>query len=512
MIEIEHNRTEILGLFKSGEQIVLPKVSKRSTLITQFYAVAELYANETLVWYHKDFKNNIDRTYIKNNFKPYMMWSYGSVSFLGAAIGYIEDSPYLKVNYKVKYPTWLMTSSCGVIASSQFIKFKGTVSDTSIDFALNSIAKLGMPLGLWCYSVPGILLSKVSIASEKADIYNVFKFTALHYKKSWIYLLFLNLLLYQGRFTIIPMFYALMINRRNCHALEIIDPQDVKNNKMDATLDVIIPTIGRKIYLYDFLQDLKSQSHLPKTVIIIEQNPDENSSSDLDYLVTETWPFQIKHIFTHTTGACNARNLAFDHVTSNFIFLADDDIRIEDHRLIEKTLCLFGKRDTNIVNFACLQIGEVEKVSAVRQWSAFGSGCTIFLAELAEQTKFNLAFEKGYGEDVDYGMQLRNRGEDIIYASHLKLVHLKAPIGGFRSNLTVSNPKENLTPKPSATVMLFRMLYTTKYQLLGYKLVLCIKYYKLQNLKNPFSYLSLFKKQWKLSVIQALVLKQTLNA
>jgi hypothetical protein len=35
------------------------------------------------------------------------------------------------------------------------------------------------------------------------------------------------------------------------------------------TLDVIIPSIGRKDYLYDVLQDLAKQTHLPVNVIIV---------------------------------------------------------------------------------------------------------------------------------------------------------------------------------------------------------------------------------------------------
>jgi hypothetical protein len=35
--------------------------------------------------------------------------------------------------------------------------------------------------------------------------------------------------------------------------------------------------------------------------------------------------FNIRHIFTHQTGACNARNLALSHVESEWVFFNDDD-------------------------------------------------------------------------------------------------------------------------------------------------------------------------------------------
>ena len=68
-------------------------------------------------------------------------------------------------------------------------------------------------------------------------------------------------------------------------------------------------------------------------VIIVEQNPKHNSESELDFFTTETWPFAIKHTFTHQAGACNARNIALTQITSEWVFFADDDIRIENDLL-----------------------------------------------------------------------------------------------------------------------------------------------------------------------------------
>ena len=103
------------------------------------------------------------------------------------------------------------------------------------------------------------------------------------------------------------------------------------------TIDVIIPTIGRKKYLYDVLKDLANQTVVPKNVIIVEQNPDEGSKSELDYLQNQSWPFLIKHTFINKTGACNARNMALQQIESDWIFMADDDIRFEKD-ILETTL------------------------------------------------------------------------------------------------------------------------------------------------------------------------------
>lgn len=498
MIEIEHNGSVILNLYDK-DKIVELEVSKNQHLINQFYDVAEHYPNQIIVWYHTDVKDHIDTAYIQDNFKNYMMWSYASNTYLGEAIGYVEDSPFLKIAKTTKYPTWLMSSNCGVIYSDQLLKFKDIVNDKNIDFALNSIGKLGLPNGLWCYSTPQILLQSNTIQSKTASIYDLFKFIALHYKKRWIFLLFINLLVYEKRLTLFSLCYGLLFKKRRITIKIDLNIVESLNTKHNFSLDVIIPTMGRKKYLYDVLQDLKAQTSIPSSVIIVEQNPDKDSISELEYLNKDDWPFKIKHKFIHQTGACNARNIALDLVESEFIFLADDDIRIQDKTLLQRTFDLFKTLDTNVINLACLQLNEIDQTKNIRQWTAFGSGCSIMLSEVLKNIKFNMALEHGYGEDVDFGMQLRSNGEDIIYVPELKMLHLKAPMGGFRSEIKTNTQEEELLPKPSPSIMLYRKLHTTKTQLNGYKTTLCLKYYKLQNKRNPFSYLKEFKKRWQIS-------------
>jgi len=100
-------------------------------------------------------------------------------------------------------------------------------------------------------------------------------------------------------------------------------------------------------------------------------------------------------------------------------------------------------------------------------------------------------------------MQLRNKGCDILYFSNPKILHLKAPIGGFRTKPVLKWQNDKILPKPSPTVMLYLILHFTKEQNLGYKTILFFKYYKLQNSKNPFRYFVYFRKQWKRSVFWA---------
>ena len=150
-------------------------------------------------------------------------------------------------------------------------------------------------------------------------------------------MMFLNLIIYERQFPLGAFLYAYFFKNRKKNKTDI-DAIKVNSSLkviVNPTIDVIIPTIGRKDYLYDVLKDLAQQTHLPINVIIVEQNPQEDSVSELDYIHNEIWPFVIKHTFTHQAGACNARNLALSQVESEWVFLNDDDNRFESD-LIEK--------------------------------------------------------------------------------------------------------------------------------------------------------------------------------
>jgi GT2 family glycosyltransferase len=283
--------------------------------------------------------------------------------------------------------------------------------------------------------------------------------------------------------------------------------QSSKGNILPKTIDVIIPTIGRKKYLYDVLCDLKAQTFLPINVIIVEQNPLADSKSELDYLIIETWPFVIKHTFTHQAGACNARNLALAQVESNWVFLADDDNRFGSD-LIQMVFLKMKQFGVRAASTAYPQKNEIIKNKNVCQLSHFGAGNSFMDTSFLKDVRFDKGYEFGYGEDNDFGMQIRNLGEDILYFHEPSILHLKAPIGGFRTKPVLEWYKDSIQPKPSPTVMLYQIKHNTKKQTLGYKTILFLKYYNRQNIKNPLKYYRKFQKQWSRSVFWANQLNQ----
>ncbi len=469
-------------------------------------AIAKNYPEEWIIWCHAENKKKLNiKSLPELLHHKRLMLSCGDATypFLSPSMGYVEDSPFLKINPTNTYPTWCMSSNVGAIHASVLLAIGDTITITrGIDYFLNSLARKAQSVGLLCYHEPSLLLPlPTQNIIKKASLQMQYAFVKEHFKIQWLFILILCHIRYEKKIPLIAWINALLFVKKNSISLDLseIPIQSTKKLLETFEIDVIIPTLGRKTYLYDVLNDFSKQTILPKKVIIIEQNPDLNSNSELEYITTEQWPFSIEHQFIHQTGACNARNLALPKVTSDWIFFFDDDIRFDTYILetIAKTIKETG---SHCINISCLQEGEIEKNTTYKQWKTFGSGCSVVHRDSIKTASFDMALEHGYGEDVDFGMQIRTLGYDVIYAPNVQIQHLKAPIGGFRSLPTFPWSTDEILPKPAPQILFHRIKNTTDTQLKGYKWTLFFKYYFNQRIKNPFSYISYFKKAWENSV------------
>ncbi|PIF31357.1 GT2 family glycosyltransferase [Flavobacterium sp. 9] len=509
MVIVYHQNNKVVEVQYDEKRIDFEKLNITKAL----FKIANLYSDQLIIWCHIDLKTNLNLSKLQEIFhhnKIMASYNVSDSTYLSEAIGYVDGAPFMKIKKDVRYPTWQMSSSVGGVHASVLLSFKGEIKESdNFDYFLNSLAKLAMPIGLLCYSEPAFLNDfSDKKANDKQSLYILFRFVKQHYKVSWVFLLLLNLFLYEKKITLLPFINSLFYRRRvlNNDLLDSIKVQSSKKILEKGTIDVIIPTIGRKKYLYDVLKDLSKQTHLPKKVIVVEQNPNPESTSELDYITDENWPFAIKHIFTHQAGACNARNVALAEVDSEWVFLNDDDNRFGID-LIEKTLENCIKYGSEVSSNFYPKINEERKINLVNQADFFGSGNSFITSSLLDKVSFRMGFEFGYGEDSDFGMQMRNSGVDILYFPDPEIIHLSAPTGGFRTKPVLAWQNDVVQPKPSPTIMLFNLLHKTPEQINGYKSTLFFKFYKVQTIKNPIKYWSNFQKQWAQSLYWANELK-----
>lgn len=506
MIVITHKDNKVLSIFDYDTKNVIE--ANYTDPIHALFQMANNYPNKLIAWCHddlKDFINDKGFQHVFHHKRIMASFEIRNHNYISDRIGYVESSPFINLKKEVTYPTWLMSGCIGGIHAEVLLKFDiKDFKDETLDYALNSMAKNGMLTGLFCYSAKELLLSNdIKLISNKSSTKTLYKFIKQHYKVRWTFIVFFNNLIYEKKLQIIPLLYSWFVSKKktqlNCETIEVKSSRSIYKV---PTIDVVIPTIGRKQYLYAVLKDLSKQTLLPKQVIIVEQNPELNSKSELDYLTTDTWPFKINHVFTHKSGACNARNLALNKVEADMVFLADDDIRFETY-ILEKALMDMHTYGLKACTLSCLKKGETEAIRHIMPWHTFGTASSIISSSLVNYINFDEGFEHGFGEDGDFGMQIRNLGEDIGYLPHCKLLHLKAPSGGFRTVFLQPWEKEILLPKPSPTIMLFNLKHYSKYQIRSYKTTLFYKFYKLQSNRNIMSYYFDMKKRWNKSVFWA---------
>ncbi|WP_373056898.1 glycosyltransferase family 2 protein [Zunongwangia sp. H14] len=500
MILLIHKKgKKLLHVLKEGQELELAA----SGLVDAFWKVAQRFPEEVVGWCGEEFHDQVSADEWNSIFyHQRIMASYAVRNiYISEDIGYIDQLPFININRAVRFPSWRMSTDVGGIYGKALLCFKELFNGIEdFGYLLNSIAKLGQQNSLFCYSEPALTTIKsvnspVCTTSDK----ELYKFISQHYNSIWIYVLLFCHLWYEKRFPLLAFLKALnkpKFFRQNI-ALEKISIS-AGENSASKEIDVIIPTIGRKEHLFNVLKDLEEQVLLPKKVIVVEQNPEEHATSELNFLEGREWPFQIIHHFTHQTGACNARNIALKEVKSDWIFFADDDIRLEPE-LLKKSLKELQRLNISCLNINCRQEGEETVFSKIKQWGSFGSGTSIVKTCFAEKCRFPLLYEQAYGEDSDFGMQLRNLGCDIIYHPDLAILHLKAKVGGLRTKVKKEWEAQEPLPKPSPTVMAFALKYNTPEQIKGFKTSLLLKFYRNQEIKNPFTYIRSMNLRWKKS-------------
>jgi len=505
MIQLIHKKARtVVRVLKDEIEIKINSTECTSAI----WELAEKFPEEIIAWSEEKYSVDLNIEQWSQIFhQDLIMVSYAvENAFLPDSFGYIDQLPFVNVNRKVLYATWQMSSDVGGIKGETLLKFKSLFEgNNDFDFLLNSIAKIGQQNGLFCYSAPGL----VSQTSDKkpettATSSQLFSFVYKYYNTIWLSVLFWSHWKYENKFPLKAFLQAFL--EEKCF-LQKVDLSAIKiqSNKIPETstsIDVIIPSMGRPEYLLQVIEDLSLQSLLPKKVIVVEQNPDMNSISELPELYSKTWPFEITHHFIHQTGACKARNIALEEVDADWIFFADDDIRIEPD-LFERVATEMNRLGVSSINMNCKQKREKTIFKKIKQWGSFGSGTTMVKSIFAKQCAFSPIFEHGYGEDADFGMQLRNVGCDIIYHPEIEILHLKAPMGGFRGKPVLAWEQEQPMPKPSPTLMAFALKYYSPEQVKGFKTSLFLKYYNKQSIKNPLAYAKLMRFRWKKSEVWA---------
>lgn len=213
MILVYHKNNRISRVISEDKAELL--FDKKATIAEGLSELALQFPKSKIAWCKEVFQEYLNVKEIESLFHhDKMILSYNPFAFnyLGKKIGYIEESPFIKVNKEVSYPTWQMSSALGVVHALLLNEINNKIKkNIDFDYYLNSVAKICLPLGLICYSEPRLLLDfEPKGTAKEATLYTLFRFVKQHYKTRWVFLMFLNLAIYEFQFPLIPLLFLFL--------------------------------------------------------------------------------------------------------------------------------------------------------------------------------------------------------------------------------------------------------------------------------------------------------------
>jgi glycosyltransferase involved in cell wall biosynthesis len=477
-------------------------------IIPALLNAANRFPHYLIGWCHESVENKI----LLDNWSqlihhPFEMVSFepGSTYWINPRIGYVDfSSPFIhSIPKDVRFGTWQTSATCGLVYAKTLSQFE-TLAKTTRDIRtfLSAVAKNGSLIGLFPYSDPK-LVSRGTEHEGATSMVATLQLIKSYYGLKWVFFWLVSIAIFEKKFSFYLWMKSIFIPRlKRIQKLDGFIEYSTKNNA-GSSIEVIIPTIGRAQHVQNVLNDLAQQSLIPQYVTIIEQLTTGKSETELTFLQQTEYPFEIKNTIIHQAGACNARNIALCQLnTSDWVFFADDDIRLEKDTLLN-AVTKGNEYGLGAVTLAVYREHEsIQRTENPIGWNNFASGCSIVRTQYASQIQFDMNLEFGFGEDSDYGVALRKIGCTIGYLALDPILHLKAPMGGFRTPFV--HPWKNEHPKPAPTILYHFLKNQSRYQLNGYQLFFFAKQFlgaRKWNLKAVYT-------RWNASRKWALYLQQ----
>lgn len=398
-------------------------------------------------------------------------------------LGWVDfDSPFLLPGpVDRRYPTWLVAPAGGV-APAALMRALGLEPRLGLAAALLDLGRRTQREGLFLYSEPALLARPVPEEVREAlrfelDRRELAALIARGYGRQWLGFWALAAALFDRSLAPLPWLLRTGGGSLSHEAGEGRGggPPHPAVDPAAGEVDAVIPTLGRPGSLRDLLEDLAAQTVPPRRVIVVEQRPPGAEPVALD----AGWPFELVLRTVEWTGACRARNLALGEVRSPWVLLLDDDVRLASGTVAQLlgTARAYG---VGAVTAAVHLAHREPPAGPPRVWSTFGAGATLVeAAALREAGPFDERLEGGYGEDAEIGIRLRRAGCNVVQAPAVRVLHLKAPAGGFRHAVRFPWHEDPVPPRPSPIFLFSRNRHATPAMQQGYRL-----FYALNRLRS----------------------------
>ena len=116
----------------------------------------------------------------------------------------------------------------------------------------------------------------------------------------------------------------------------------MKKSAVTSLVSVIVPVYNVEKYLPRCLDSLVNQTYEKLEILLVDDGSADSSGEICDAYATKDNRIRVFHI--HNGGVSNARNLALDNMTGDYVTFVDSDDWLEVN-WVENALCEVKKAD-----------------------------------------------------------------------------------------------------------------------------------------------------------------------
>lgn len=215
-------------------------------------------------------------------------------------------------------------------------------------------------------------------------------------------------------------------------------------------VSIVLPTFGRYPYLAEVLDDIRKQTIKPIQILVAEGN-ERIPENENFYKNFNDLPLEV--VWLDKEGTCYSRNRCIERVRGNYIWILDDDSRIDPDNL-ENHLRVLEMYDADVsVGPAYTKdrpdLFEYQKHVAC---TFMDCGTTLLKTSMVEKAGgFDMQYNNYLAnEDGELGIRFVRAGGLMVNNPHARRFHYLAPIGGCRtsSNNLHRWKRWSLKPRP----------------------------------------------------------------
>jgi len=367
----------------------------------------------------------------------------GTIWHIGSAIG-LKDKPSLieivqptnmnnvRINDSINHSSWKVTfKGClldkNVFETVPLQNFSNSLDIIGLDFGYNAMRSGAMPRfsKKLARNVKQEISTNIKVKDELAFIKKNLDIKAY----IWCYMM--------KFFSINPLtFLSLMRLKKNVKYPIIGGRYNSMPTSMDGVqVSIVIATLNRYKVLQEELREIRGLNPTVKEIVIVDQTPIKGR--DLKFL-EEFSDLPIQYVTTEKIGQCSARNKGIKASTGNYVWFLDDDMKEFPKEYLLRHIQTLQEYEADI---SCGIPDEVDTDFIDRTSKhvflsdGFPTNDVLLRKELLENVGgFDETMDQLQSEDQEIGLRLVKNGALSIKNNQLRLLHLRAPMGGLRTH------------------------------------------------------------------------------